>query len=137
DDGDKVVASDDGGEITETDTTRDDASGERADSGTVVGAMQSSDAVRSEQAVAVGGIKAMPAVRAMARKLKVDLSRVKATGADGVITMADVKQAAADGTARAGAAPAAAAARPAATPAPARDAAQRTQLSASGKPMRT
>src|SRR5690606_9283606 len=104
DDGDKVVASDDGGEITETDTTRDDASGERADSGTVVGAMQSSDAVRSEQAVAVGGIKAMPAVRAMARKLKVDLSRVKATGADGVITMADVKQAAADGTARAGAA---------------------------------
>src|SRR5690606_30385064 len=79
----------------------------------------------------------MPAVRAMARKLKVDLSRVKATGADGVITMADVKQAAADGTARAGAAPAAAAARPAATPAPALDSARRTQPSASGKPMRT
>ncbi len=142
DDGDKVVASDEGGEITETDAPPTAA--EREDSGTVVGAMQSSDAVRSEQAVAVGGVKAMPAVRAMARKLKVDLSRVKATGADGVITMADVKQAAANGSAKAGsagAAPAAAAtatvATPAAAPAPSRDAAQRTQLSASGKPMRT
>ncbi|MEH6422408.1 biotin/lipoyl-containing protein, partial [Pseudomonas sp. CGJS7] len=60
-------------------------SAERADSGTVVGAMQSSDAVRSEQAVAVGGVKAMPAVRALARKLGVDLSRVRATGPDGVV----------------------------------------------------
>ncbi|GAA3932040.1 dihydrolipoamide acetyltransferase family protein [Luteimonas lutimaris] len=135
DDGDRVVASDEGGEITESDETRTEEL--REDSGTVVGAMQSSDAVRSEQAVAVGGVKAMPAVRAMARKLKVDLSQVAPTGADGVITMADVKQAAASGTAKAGAAPAAAAARPSATPAPARDAAQRTQLSASGKPMRT
>jgi len=138
DDGDKVVASDEGGEIEETDAPP--AAAEREDSGTVVGAMQSSDAVRSEQAVAVGGVKAMPAVRAMARKLKVDLSRVKATGADGVITMADVKQAAADGSAKAGSAAAApVGAAPAAKPAaaPTRDAAQRTQLSASGKPMRT
>src|SRR5690606_10093016 len=137
DDGDKVVASDDGGEISESDETRTEEL--REDSGTVVGAMQSSDAVRSEQAVAVGGVKAMPAVRAMARKLKVDLSQVKPTGADGVITMADVKQAAASGTAKAGPPPATSAttARPAAAPAPAREAAQRTQLSASGKPMRT
>jgi pyruvate dehydrogenase E2 component (dihydrolipoamide acetyltransferase) len=138
DDGDRVVASDEGGEISESDETRTETP--REDSGTVVGAMQSSDAVRSEQAVAVGGVKAVPAVRAMARKLGVDLSRVRGTGADGVVTMADVKQAAADGSAKAGAAPAAAAsvgAAPAAKPAATRDAAQRTQLSASGKPMRT
>ncbi|KAB8163265.1 2-oxo acid dehydrogenase subunit E2, partial [Lysobacter maris] len=43
-----------------------EAAGERADSGTVVGAMQSSDTVHSEQASSVGGVRAMPAVRAMA-----------------------------------------------------------------------
>ena len=77
-----------------------------ADAGTVVGAMQSSDTVRSEQAVAIGGVKAMPAVRALAKKLGVDLSRVASTGADGIVTLADVKQAATNGSARAGAAPA-------------------------------
>jgi 2-oxoisovalerate dehydrogenase E2 component (dihydrolipoyl transacylase) len=66
------------------------------DAGTVVGAMESSNAVRSEQAVAIGGVKAMPAVRALAKKLKVDLARVRATGAEGVITLADVKAAAAN-----------------------------------------
>ena len=91
----RVVASDDGGAIE--DEGEPAPKGEaRADSGTVVGAMQSSDAVRSEQASSAGGVKAMPAVRAMARKLKVDLSRVRATGSDGAVTMADVKQAAAD-----------------------------------------
>ncbi len=111
---------------------------ERDDAGTVVGAMQSSDAVQSESAVAVGGVKAMPAVRAMARKLGVDLTRVRATGAEGVVTMADVKQAAADGSAKVGRGPAAPAARPASSPAPvsAPDRA-RTAVSASGKPMRT
>ncbi|ODS64116.1 MAG: branched-chain alpha-keto acid dehydrogenase subunit E2 [Arenimonas sp. SCN 70-307] len=84
----------------------DSAAEKPADAGTVVGAMQTSDAVRSEQAVAVGGVKAMPAVRALAKKLKVDLARVRPTGADGVVTMADVKQAAAAGTAPLGAAPA-------------------------------
>ena len=101
---------------------------EPGDAGTVVGAMQTSDAVRSEQAVSVGGVKAMPAVRALAKKLKVDLARVRPTGADGVVTMADVKQAAAAGSAPLGApapaarreaAPAPAAA-PMAAPAPAR-----------------
>lgn len=112
---------------------------ERDDAGTVVGAMQTSNAVHTEQAVAVGGVKAMPAVRAMAKKLGVDLARVRATGADGAVTMADVKQAAADGSARLGAAPAAPvrAAVADAAPAPAPAAAQRTTLSASGKPMRT
>jgi pyruvate dehydrogenase E2 component (dihydrolipoamide acetyltransferase) len=69
---------------------------DEGDAGTVVGAMESSNAVRSEQAVAIGGVKAMPAVRALAKKLKVDLVRVRATGADGVITLADVKAAAAN-----------------------------------------
>ena len=125
------------------------AEAKRDDAGTVVGAMQSSDAVRSEAAVAVGGVKAMPAVRAMARKLGVDLSRVRATGADGVATMDDVKRAAADGSAKAGAAGVApvgaaeaatsggAARSIAASAAPTNEAVQRTQLSATGKPMRT
>jgi pyruvate dehydrogenase E2 component (dihydrolipoamide acetyltransferase) len=67
-----------------------------ADAGTVVGAMESSNAIRAELAIAIGGVKAMPAVRALAKKLKVDLSRVKPSGADGVITLADVKAAAAN-----------------------------------------
>ncbi len=122
-----------------------------ADAGTVVGAMQTSDAVRSEAAVAVGGVKAMPAVRAMARKLGVDLARVRATGADGVATMDDVKRAAAEGSARIGSASVGAtqvatsyaAATPVATrvaptnSAPTNAMAQRTQLSTTGKPMRT
>ena len=109
---------------------------ERDDAGTVVGAMQVSNDVHTEQTIAVGGVKAMPAVRAMAKKLGVDLARVQASGADGAVTMQDVKQAAADGSAR-GAATAppvrnatSVAAAPAVNP-------QRTTLSASGKPMRT
>jgi pyruvate dehydrogenase E2 component (dihydrolipoamide acetyltransferase) len=97
-DDDVVVASDDGGEIS--DEGEPAAAGKPGgDAGTVVGAMQTSDAVRSEQAVAIGGVKAMPAVRALAKKLGVDLSRVAATGAGGVVTMADVKSAAEKGTA--------------------------------------
>ncbi len=132
---DKVVASDEGGAIK--------AEGERDDAGTVVGAMQSSNTVHTEQAVAVGGVKAVPAVRAMARKLGVDLALVHATGTDGAVTMADVKQAAAAGTAKPGsAAPrAAAAAAPAASQAapvaPVTPQSARAPLSASGKPMRT
>jgi pyruvate dehydrogenase E2 component (dihydrolipoamide acetyltransferase) len=72
------------------------------DAGTVVGAMQSSDAVRSETAFSVGGAKAMPAVRALAKKLGVDLLRVAPTGADGVVTMADVKNASGSGSSGSG-----------------------------------
>jgi pyruvate dehydrogenase E2 component (dihydrolipoamide acetyltransferase) len=127
-DDDVVVASDDGGEIS--DEGKPAAAGtpgpekREADAGTVVGAMQTSDAVRSEQAVAIGGVKAMPAVRALAKKLGVDLSRVAATGAGGVVTLADVKQAAERGTAKPGAAPARTAAQPAPAPAPAARATQ-------------
>jgi len=128
--GDKVIASDEGGEIKKGGTV------DREDEGTVVGAVSSSNEVRTEQAGIVGGVKAVPAVRAMARKLKVDLARVQATGAGGVVTMQeDVKNAAAAGTAQRGTAPAAA---PAARIAPAAVAApQRSTVSYAGKPMRT
>jgi len=136
---DRVVASDDGGAIThdEPAPAKGTPDGERQDSGTVVGAMQSSDAVRGEQVSLAGGVKAMPAVRALARKLGVDLARVRATGADGVVTMADVKQAAADGSARVGAKGA-----PSPRPSPPVQAGdtgqpQRSTLSQAGKPMRT
>jgi pyruvate dehydrogenase E2 component (dihydrolipoamide acetyltransferase) len=146
-----------GAEAPPTNTERDDA-------GTVVGAMQSSNAVHQESAIAVGGVKAMPAVRATAKKLGVDLSRVRATGADGTVTMADVKQAAAGGSAAllpspigrgaggegpaqarnptpastpsSGSTPATGQTLPPSSPAARREE-QRTPLSVSGKPMRT
>jgi len=131
-----VIASDEGGEIVENDNAG------RADEGTVVGAMQTSDRVHAEQATSVGGVKAVPAVRALAKKLGVDLSRVAPSGAGGVVTMKDVKDAAAAGTARVGAAPAApqrsvpsSGAGAPASPASGRG--ERTALSATGKPMRT
>lgn len=75
---------------------------ERDDAGTVVGAMQVSSEVRHESTVAIGGVKAVPAVRALAKKLGVDLTRVAPTGAEGVVTLADVKRAAERGDARLG-----------------------------------
>ncbi|GAA0716971.1 dihydrolipoamide acetyltransferase family protein [Dokdonella soli] len=136
-----VVASDEGGEIV----TNNNAG--RADEGTVVGAMQSSDRVHAEQAMSVGGVKAVPAVRALAKKLGVELARVTPSGAGGVVTLQDVKNAATAGTAKIGAvaaadaSPGAMRAQPSAlspqpsTAVPA--AAQRTAVSAAGKPMRT
>jgi pyruvate dehydrogenase E2 component (dihydrolipoamide acetyltransferase) len=127
DDGsDTVIASDEGGAIEETGQPREDE-------GTVVGAMVSGSHVHVEQAASIGGVKAVPAVRALAKKLKVDLARVTPSGAGGVVTLKDVKDAAANGSATLGAAPArAAAATPAANSAP-----QRTTTSQAGKPMRT
>jgi len=154
-DGDNVIASDEGGELV-----TDDDSG-RADSGTVVGAMEAGDRVHAELAAQVGGVKAVPAVRALAKKLGIDLARVQASGAEGVITLRDVKQAAADGNAKLSSPlpPGEVAARSVAgegskrqatsNPLPSsgadappsttarRDESQRTALSASGKPMRT
>ena len=129
----KVIASDEGGEIKTGEAKP------REDSGTVVGAMEASNRVVAEQAISVGGVKAMPAVRALAKKLGVDLSRVSPSGADGVVTMNDVKDAARNGVKAAAPAPAAvapAAAVPATAPA-APAAVQRTAVSASGQPMRT
>ena len=95
----KVVASDEGGEIAQP-------KADREDEGTVVGAMVSGNHVHVEQLSSVGGVKAVPAVRALAKKLKVDLTRVRPTGDGGVVTMKDVKDAAANGSAALGAAPA-------------------------------
>ncbi|WAT14952.1 dihydrolipoamide acetyltransferase family protein [Xanthomonas fragariae] len=147
----RVVASDNGGEIADANSSGES---ERDDAGTVVGAMQSSNAVQSEQAIAVGGVRAMPAVRALARKLRVDLSQVRASGPDGTVTMSDVKQAAAAGSAPLSAVRASAsvtlingnnanagaqhaAANTQTANAAASDAQQRSTLSSSGKPMRT
>jgi 2-oxoisovalerate dehydrogenase E2 component (dihydrolipoyl transacylase) len=98
----KVTASDEGGEIESGNGNAAD----REDEGTVVGAMISGSHVHVEQAASVGGVKAVPAVRALAKKLKVDITRVKPSGADGVVTLQDVKNAAANGSAALGAAPA-------------------------------
>lgn len=120
------------------------------DAGTVVGAMQSSDHVHVETLSSAGGVKAMPAVRALAKKLGVSLQQVRASGTDGVITLQDVKQAAAAGTARvSNSTPSAATSTPSPLPHAAatsavpaqqpRTAADgiRTTLSAAGQPMRT
>jgi pyruvate dehydrogenase E2 component (dihydrolipoamide acetyltransferase) len=133
--GHQVIASDEGGTISDAGSPAPKGE-KRDDAGTVVGAMQSSDTVRSEAAVAVGGVKAMPAVRALARKLGVDVSRVRATGADGVVTMDDVKRAASDGSAKAGAAPSNRAVSQQVQDTPAANT-QRTPMSAAGRPMRT
>ena len=74
----------------------------RKDEGTVVGQMESDKGVVAEQASVVGkasgagsgGIKATPAVRALAHRLDVDLNVVTPTGPDGVITSQDVQRAA-------------------------------------------
>ena len=135
DDGGKVVASDEGGEVQT-------GGKDREDEGTVVGAMVSGNTVHVEQAASIGGVKAVPAVRALAKKLKVDLAKVRPTGADGVVTMKDVKDAAANGSAPLGGAPSravpASAGRhlapelPEPGPAP-----QRGPVSLAGKPVRT
>jgi len=70
----------------------------KEDAGTVVGSVEVSDrVVREEARATTGGVKATPAVRAIARKLKVDLNAVTASGAGSVITAADVKKAAQGG----------------------------------------
>jgi len=114
------------------------ATADREDEGTVVGAMVSGNTVHVEQAASIGGVKAVPAVRALAKKLKVDLSRVRPSGADGVVTMKDVKEAAANGSAPLGAGVPASAGRhlapalPEPGPAPSRG-----PVSLAGKPVRT
>ncbi len=72
------------------------------DQGTVVGEMESGKGVIKEAPTAVGGtgskssgggnIKVTPAVRALASRMKVDLSVVTPSGKAGVITSADVQR---------------------------------------------
>jgi pyruvate dehydrogenase E2 component (dihydrolipoamide acetyltransferase) len=76
--------------------------GEGADSGagTVVGQVEVGQKVVREAplgsapAATAAGIKATPAVRALARKSNVDLAMVTPTGSDGMITAGDVQRAA-------------------------------------------
>jgi pyruvate dehydrogenase E2 component (dihydrolipoamide acetyltransferase) len=69
-----------------------------ADTGTVVGTVEVGQKVMSEAPAAppplAHGIKATPAVRALARKQNIDLAMVTPTGADGLITANDVQRAA-------------------------------------------
>ncbi len=69
-----------------------------ADSGTVVGKVEVGRRVIVDApavpAPVSAGIKATPAVRALARKFNVDLAMVTPTGADGLLTAADVQRAA-------------------------------------------
>jgi len=146
----RVVASSEGGAIASGNQPMPEDSGAnataKADAGTVVGAMQVGDAVMTQAAVAVGGVKAMPAVRAMARKLGVDIARVSPSGADGTVSMDDVKRAAVAGSAKRVTAPVGGSSGPTRQPigaeappttAPTPAAASRSTLSQSGKPMRT
>jgi 2-oxoisovalerate dehydrogenase E2 component (dihydrolipoyl transacylase) len=68
----------------------------REDKGTVVGAMETSGRVLQEGAGAVNhgvaGVRATPAVRALARRLDVDLTIVTPSGPDGVVTASDVQR---------------------------------------------
>src|SRR5262249_53815205 len=70
-----------------------------SDSGTVVGALPKTEpalaaAPEPPSERAPTGVKATPAIRALARKLGVDLGAVAPSGADGLITRADVERAA-------------------------------------------
>jgi 2-oxoisovalerate dehydrogenase E2 component (dihydrolipoyl transacylase) len=77
----------------------DPAAGQAAaDSGTVVGELRASEE-RAEEATAAArapavGVKATPAVRALARRLGVDLALVAPSSPDGVVSASDVEQAA-------------------------------------------
>ncbi|TAM12239.1 MAG: 2-oxo acid dehydrogenase subunit E2 [Nevskiaceae bacterium] len=65
------------------------------DSGVIVGATTRSDEIRKEAASRVGtaaGVRATPAVRALAHKLDVDLTVVTPSGPGGVVTAADVQR---------------------------------------------
>ena len=74
--------------------------GEVADSGALVGHVEVGQKALREAplgaapAPTAAGIKATPAVRALGRKLNVDLAMVTPTGSDGMITAGDVQRAA-------------------------------------------
>jgi len=75
------------------------ASSKRIDSGTVVGSIETSDAVLKESATGIKvaklqtGIRALPAVRALAKRLGVDLAQITPTGPNNTISLQDVENA--------------------------------------------
>lgn len=93
------------GDIIQTDAPLMAFEGEedapQKDKGTVVGSLEESGTVMDAGDMIVGAvkqasgtIKAMPAVRALAKQLNVDLNQVKASGPQGQITLEDVKKSA-------------------------------------------
>lgn len=68
------------------------------DAGTVVGKLEVGETILQEETIKsskpLQGIKATPAVRALADRLKVDLSMIAPTGPQGAVTLQDVQQAA-------------------------------------------
>lgn len=76
------------------------AEGAEADTGTVVGELRSTEAKRETPQAPAGEpargkpVQVLPAVRALARKLDVDLNLVHASGPGGTVTRADVERAA-------------------------------------------
>ncbi len=71
-----------------------------SDTGTVVGDIKQASTETVEDHFIIGSanqaqrhIKATPSVRALARRLKIDLNTVKGTGRDGLITAEDIEQA--------------------------------------------
>jgi 2-oxoisovalerate dehydrogenase E2 component (dihydrolipoyl transacylase) len=72
----------------------------RSDNGTVVGRIAAGEEIAEEATTGerggrTVGVKATPAVRALARRKGVDLALVAGSGADGMVTAADVERAAA------------------------------------------
>jgi len=66
-----------------------------ADTGTIVGEVQRSEPAREVEAPGhAKGLQVLPAIRALARKLDVDLNLVQGSGAGGMVTRADVERAA-------------------------------------------
>ena len=129
DTGDGDVATDDTGASDSAEASEpatEDASQpseEREDAGTVVGSVSTKTEILRQQHSSVGGVKVTPAVRALARKLKVNLADVQPTGPDGVVTSGDVRKVAESGPTRVSAAAASTTTAPAssepARPAPA------------------
>lgn len=77
----------------------------RKDKGTVVGNLEESSELLKEDDVIIGSarqatkaVKAMPAVRALAKELNVDLTQITGSGPQGQITIDDVKKTAGSGT---------------------------------------
>ena len=94
-------ASDDAKPKTESQKTKapatDKTPEKREDTGTVVGNVEAGNEVLKENFATVGEFKMTPAVRALARKLRVNPADCIPSGAGGVITAGDVKKAASDG----------------------------------------
>jgi 2-oxoisovalerate dehydrogenase E2 component (dihydrolipoyl transacylase) len=68
--------------------------GADADTGTIVGEVKLSEPAREVEAPGrAKGLQVLPAIRALARKLDVDLNLVQGSGAGGMITRADVERA--------------------------------------------